>query len=91
MEVKAVYTYIANDGKEFYNCEACKQYEEEQAKLKQYHVNVTFAAYGYVTVVAKDIEEAKEKAVKHIKEEYYAEDYDISDEPIAIVATVREI
>jgi hypothetical protein len=89
MQTKTTYTYIADDGKEFSDYEECKQYEEEQAKLKQYHVNVTFAAYGYVTVVAKSVEEAKKKAVKYIKEEYYPEDFDISEEPIAIVATVR--
>lgn len=90
MQIKTTYTYIADDGKEFYNAEECKQYEEEQAKLKQYHVNVTFAAEGYITVVAKSVEEAKEKAVKYIKKEYYPEDFDISEEPIAVVATVRK-
>lgn len=84
MQIKATHTYIANDGKEFFDYEECKQYEEEQAKLKQYNVNVIVSTCRYVTVVASSVEEAKEKAVKHIKESCF-EDFDISTEPIAIV------
>lgn len=90
MQIKTTYTYIADDGKEFYNAEACKQYEEEQAKLRQYHVDVTYAAHKYVTVVASSIEEAKEKAIKCIEEAYYPEDFDISEEPIDIDVRERE-
>jgi hypothetical protein len=87
--MKKKITYIADNGKEFCNYEACKLYEEEQSKLKQYHVDVTFAAYGYATVMAKNVEEAKKEAIRYIKEECYPEDYDFSDEPIAVVVTER--
>lgn len=88
MKKKTTYTYIANDGKKFNNYKACKQYEEEQSKLKQYHVDATFAAYRYVRVMAKSVEEAKEKAIKHFRE--ISRDFVISEEPIAIDVKEKE-
>lgn len=90
--MKTKTTYVANDGKEFSNYKECKQYEEEKANLKQYHVDITFAAYADATVTAKNREEAKEKALKYVRKTYYLEDFCLSDEPVAIVITTeREI
>ena len=90
MQRKTIYT--ADDGKEFSNYEECKQYEEKKANLKQYHVDITFAAYADATVKAKDREDAKEKALKYVRQTYYLEDFCLSDEPVAIVVTTeREI